>query len=116
MNITTSFPSKYLKAADLQGHTVEVKIDRVVLEEVGQGNDAEDKPVIYFQGKEKGIVLNKVNSSTIAGTYGDETDNWSGKPLSIYPDKTSFRGDIVPCLRVRVPDTEPDVADGEVPF
>ena len=116
MNITTSFPSKYLKAADLQGRTVEVRIDRVVLESVGQGNDAEEKPVIYFQGKEKGIVLNKVNSSTISSAYGDETDNWSGQPLSIYPDKTSFKGEIVDCLRVRVTAAEPAPAEGEVPF
>ena len=116
MNITTAFPSKFLKAADLKGHTVPVVIDCVVVEEVGNPDKPEQKPVLYFQGKDKGIVLNKINSTTISDAYGEETDDWSGKSLSLYPDKTPFNGKIVDCIRLRTPTSEPAVADGEVPF
>ncbi len=111
MNISTSFPSTFLKAGDLKGQTALVSMESVVLEKVGD----DEKPVLYFRGKDKGVVLNKTNSQMISASYGDETDNWVGQPLEIYPDKTSFKGDIVDCIRVRVP--APAAAEGEeAPF
>lgn len=115
MNIATAYPSKYLKAGDLQGHTVKVMIDRVVLEEIGQGDDTEHKPCLYFEGKEKGIVLNVTNGNAIAEHYGDETDDWGGRPLEVYPDKTQFKGKSVDCIRVRVPNSQPEQA-ADIPF
>lgn len=117
MNITTAFPSKYLKASDLQGRSVEVTIATIVMEEIGQGDDKQEKPVIYFVGKEKGIICNVINGKMIAESYGDETDDWVGQLVEIYPDKTSFKGDIVDCIRVRIPGTSPPAGDeGDVPF
>ena len=113
MNINDSFPSNWLKAGDLQGRALEVSISHVIEEEIGDGM----KPVLYFQGKTKGVVLNKTNAQMIAGAYGDETGAWEGKPLEVYPDKTPFQGKIVDCIRVRIP--APQVAEGEtsdVPF
>ena len=54
MRISAAFPSNYIKAADLQGRNVKVKIDRIEMEEVG----GEPKPSLYFLGKDKGMVLN----------------------------------------------------------
>jgi len=51
MKISEAFPSKYLKAADLNGTPVRVKIKYVALEDVGgQGNPEDTKPVISFTG------------------------------------------------------------------
>lgn len=116
MNINDSFPSNWLKSADLQGRAVQVQISHVTEEDIGDGV----KPVLYLQGKVKGVVLNKTNASMIANSYGDETEAWEGKPLEIYPDKTQFQGKIVDCIRVRVPAPEPEVEDdgtpAEIPF
>ena len=101
MRISSAFPSKYLKASDLQGREVQVKIDDVAIEVMEQAG--EEKPVLRFIGTEKGMVLNRTNSDTIANAYGDETDTWHGKPIVLFESTTSFGGRTVPCLRVRIP-------------
>ena len=63
---------KYLKAGDLQGRPVIVTIRDVVVETVGQGRDSEEKPVVCFVGKEKGLVLNTTNGNSIADEFGDQ--------------------------------------------
>jgi hypothetical protein len=100
MKISNAFPSKYLKASDLQDRSVPVTMSHVALEDVG---DSERKPVLYFQGKNKGLVLNKTNSRAIAGVYGDDTDHWDGKSLVLFPAMVDFRGDQVEAIRVRAP-------------
>jgi len=100
MNIQESFPSKYLKAADLKGRTVVVTIDRVEMEPVGQSRDM--KPVIYFAGKEKGMVLNKTNANKIMQiTASPVTEEWIGHRIALYPTETSYQGDQVDCVRVK---------------
>lgn len=97
MNIDSAFPSNFLKAADLQGHTAKVTMDRVQMEDIG----SDHKPVLYFRGKEKGLVLNKTNSTNIASQYGYETDGWVGKDVWLYETMVDFQGRSVPAIRVR---------------
>lgn len=99
MLISQAFPSEFLKAADLQDRTVTVVMDHVELKDVGDGT----KPVLYFQGKDKGLCLNKTNSNNIALVYGDDTDDWAGKELMLYPTMVDFQGRSVPAIRVKVP-------------
>lgn len=99
MLISSAFPSNYLKCADLQDRNVKVLIDRVEMEDIG----GDHKPILYFQGKDKGLVLNKTNSNNISIVYGDDTDNWTGRELILYPAMTDFQGKTVPCIRVRIP-------------
>lgn len=99
MKVSNAFPGKYLKAADLEGRTVRAVIERVELEDVGDDH----KPVLYFRGKEKGLVANKTNANTIAEIYGDEMNDWIGQPIEIFPSTTDYQGKRVPCLRVSVP-------------
>lgn len=103
MKIGAAFPSTYLKASDLQGRTVTVTMDRVIMEEVG----GEHKPVLYFQGTERGIVLNKTNSSIIAEMHGDETDDWVGKKIKLYPARVEFQGKIVDAIRIKLDTSAP---------
>jgi hypothetical protein len=105
MKIGAAFPSKYVKASDLpDGQFIPVTIASVVIENVaGDGQAETDKPVLYFSGKEKGLVLNKTNSSEISAAYGDETDDWAGKKILLYAATTPFNGKTVPCIRVKVP-------------
>lgn len=106
MKIGAAFPSTYLKAADLQGRHCAATMGRVLMEEIG----GEHKPVLYFQGHERGIVLNKTNSSIIAEMYGDETDDWEGKKIVIYPARVEFQGKIVDAIRVKLEAVQPPVA------
>ena len=100
MNIDSAFPSAYLKASDLGTSAPVVTIDRVEVEPVGR--DREMKPVVYFKGKEKGVVLNKTNSNMIATLTGSrDTDDWSGCQIRIYATTTEFGGETVECIRVK---------------
>ena len=101
-DIRGQFPSKYLKAADLNGAAVKVTIRDVQIENVGRTQDR--KPVVYFMGKDKGLVLNRVNSNKIAEIAGSfDTEDWGGTLIAIYPTETEFAGETVECIRVKAP-------------
>jgi hypothetical protein len=124
MKMSESFPSKWLRHVDLKGRTVRVCIDTVVTEKVGDDN----KPVIYFRDKSKGLGLNKTNANVIVKAYGDDTNGWPGKELELYPSETEYRGDTVDCIRLRAvatpaaptpapePEQPPPPDDDEIPF
>jgi hypothetical protein len=99
MKVSEVFPSKYIAAADLNNQNVRVTISRVEIEKIGD----DTKPVIYFKGKQKGLVCNKTNSKTIAQIYGDETDDWAGGELILFPIMTDYQGKPVEAVRVRAP-------------
>ncbi len=100
MNINGAFPSNYLKAADLQGRRVAISISHVAIEDIGDDH----KPVLYFIGKEKGMVLNKTNANMITEITGtDETDHWKGKAIVLYVAKVDFQGKRVDGIRVDYP-------------
>ena len=98
----TMFDSDYLFAFHLQGREVTLKIVRVESGLVkGEKGKKDRKPVVYFAGKEKGLALNKTNGKTIAGLYGNDTAQWIGKLVTLYPTTTEFGRETVDCIRVR---------------
>lgn len=99
MKISAAFPSNYLKAADLQDRAVRVVMERVAMEDIG----SDHKPVLYFEGKEKGLVLNKTNANNIAAAYGDDTNDWAGREIELFPTIVDFQGRSVDAIRVRAP-------------
>ncbi len=102
MRVSDAFPSKWLKVEDLNKKEVLVTIDRVVMEDVGSGDQAEEKPVLYFKNGKKGLPLNKTNAMTIGMVLEEEEMNlWSGHRVILYPAMTQFQGKPTPCIRVR---------------
>lgn len=100
MDINEQFPSKYLKAADLKGREVTVTIARIDMETIGQGGE-KPKPVLYFVGKEKGVVMNKTNAMNIAAGYGPETEAWHNMPVVLFPVWVDFQGKSTEAIRIR---------------
>jgi hypothetical protein len=97
------FDNKYLGSWDLpEGRDCSVVIERV---EAGvltsQGGRSDKKPIVFFEGKSKGMALNKTNAKAVAGMYGNDTRKWAGKPIAIYVTQTSSPEGVVPCIRVR---------------
>jgi hypothetical protein len=101
VKISEAFPSQYLKAADLDSDTT-YTIDRVEMETLGQGKNKEDKPVAYFRETDKSLALNKTNSNVISGLYGDDTDNWVGKRVTLYSTEVEFQGNMTLAIRIRM--------------
>ena len=86
MNINDLFPSRYLSGMDLQGPQ-NVIIDRVITETFKSfKTDADEtKPVIYFRGTSKGVIMSHQLAQQIAQIYGQEIEAWLGKPIQIFP-------------------------------
>lgn len=103
MHIDSAFPSKYLKASDLQGRNVTVKMGRVDQEKIGD----DTKLILYFQGKDKGMVLNKTNANNIASIHGGETEDWFGKDITLVEAMVDYQGKSVPAIRIRAPQRKP---------
>lgn len=97
--VSEAFPSKFISAPDLQGGTAVVTMSHVVMEKIGD----DQKPVLYFKGKQKGLVLNKTNAQAIAYAYGDEMDDWQGAQVELFTVMTDFQGKTVEAVRVRMP-------------
>lgn len=99
MKISEAFPSKYLKHADLQGREMKKRISYVEREQVGQ--NGEEKPVLHFVGEQRGLVLNKTNANSMVFAYGDDTEAWRGKEITLYPTRIDFKGRATDTIRVR---------------
>lgn len=97
MRITDAYESKYLSAADLQGSRVRVVMSHVEVEKMRDGTM---KPVLYFQGKKKGMALNKTNATAISKAYGDQTEAWSGMTIVLFEAIVDFQGEAKPAIRL----------------
>ena len=101
MNVDSLYPSKYLRADDVNGRELSGTIAGLEVEPIA--GDGKEKPVLYLTDHEQGLVLNKTNAQMIAHSYGKEVTNWIGKPIVLHRDMVQFQGKFVPCIRVRVP-------------
>jgi hypothetical protein len=85
MKSSELFPSKYLRALDLKGTEPILTIALVAMEELNDGH----KPIIYFEGKNKGVVLNRTNCAMLEFLFGDETDGWAGHKIQLFAAMTT---------------------------
>lgn len=97
MKLGDAFPSNFLKVDDLKGRRVNLTIDKVAMEKVGNDN----KLVAHFKETDKKLGLNKTNANMIAMLLGsDDTDEWNGSRITLKPDMTTYQGKPMPCIRV----------------
>lgn len=105
------FAHDYLCAADLKGRDVPLTISAVKAEDlrvVGGDTETARKVVIYFKetegrgpGEPKALVTNKTNCRTISELYGNNTEEWKGRRITLYPTTTKAFGKTVDCIRIR---------------
>ncbi len=100
------YPSKWLTAADLPEEGIIVTIRSMDIEKM---TDGAEKPVLYFDEIEKGLVLNKTNAGAISKMYGDETDAWEDERISLFPTFVDFKGEQVEAIRVKPKKPKPAV-------
>lgn len=112
MHASLLFPNEFLCAADLRDKDVTLTISRLSREELKTDKGDEPKWILYFQEMEerhrrdkstlnKRLVLNKTNAKSIAKVCGSETDDWSGKRITLYATTCKAFGEIVDCIRIR---------------
>jgi hypothetical protein len=113
MRADQAFLSKYLKSSDVKDKPRIAVISHVEQEQVGKGEDAQEKHVLYFEGDISPMVLNRTNWETIEDAFGD-SDDWPGHKLELKTARVQFQGKSVDGIRVDpivpkpAPKNEPD--------
>ena len=102
MRMRDALPGKYLVGDDLDGD-VTVTIERVVLEPFRDPRTrlATRQAVMYFLRAKRGLIVNRTNWRAIAELYGDESDNWTGKRITLISTMVDAYGKQTRAVRVR---------------
>jgi hypothetical protein len=95
------FPGRFLKAADLGNAKATAQIESVVIEQLEGDKGVEDKVLVSFVGKQKRLVLAKINGISLRAMFGSDVREWIGKRVTLYAT-----ADVMPlrrgeaCIRV----------------
>lgn len=109
MKVSDLYPTKYLRGSDLAGHAVAVTIENILLESFydQESRDNVKKPVLYFTGKSKGLILSKSLAYKLATILNsDDMDDWKGQPIVIFTEKRSVYGDVKDVFSARAAQPE----------
>jgi len=92
----------YLKAAHLpEGKTVIVTIDRIEFQELHpRPGQTEIKPVMYFKGKAKGLILTSTNQDFLKTTFGDEIPACYNQRVTLQPVQKKIAGRMVDTILI----------------
>jgi hypothetical protein len=115
------YDSSWIYAFDLKGRDVTVTIKEVRAAKIENGRErgekkTQRKPVLFFKESkdQRGLVLCKTNGKTIAAMYGNDTDAWIGKRVTLFPTVTdAFGQSNVECIRIRPKAPDKAKAPGE---
>jgi hypothetical protein len=104
------YGSKYLSVADLKDAEPRLRIGKVEICELREKNGTpKRKYVMWFEGTEKGLVINQTNAKKLADAYGKQPSKWIGQGIQLYSEETTFgKGVRVRPLRKPAPPAEPD--------
>jgi hypothetical protein len=58
-------------------------------------SDGSVKPVVKLEDEPMKLILNRTNANALATLYGNNTDNWNGKLIELYPTRTQFGSNIL---------------------
>jgi hypothetical protein len=95
MKMNDAYPSTYVKADQITS-PVEVVIDRVELCELGEDR----KPVVFFQGKDAGVVLSKSRFGQLVEIcQAEDSDDWRGSPVILTTEPSFYAGK--PCRALK---------------
>lgn len=93
MDANALVPGEYIKAAEFGSiipPTPTWAIRSVQIEKVPsmkkQGKDV-DKGIVYFREIERGWVMNRTNVECLKAMFGNETDGWVGKRVSLTKER-----------------------------
>src|SRR5262249_3453963 len=102
MKFSEEFPSKYLRATDVQalGPPVRVTMTNIDKETTARG----DKMlVLFFAELGKGMLFKKGNAKVLGQRYGDDMNGWEGQPPDFFVGRQEFAGKIYAVIRLQPP-------------
>ena len=85
------YGSKYYSVPDLHGETPRHRIGKVVPAELKEKDGTiKRRYLVYFDGVEKALVLNKTNAQKLAAAYGKNHAKWVGMEVELYAEMTGL--------------------------
>jgi hypothetical protein len=127
-DLDSCYGSKYLSAADLGDRKIKARLADIRKVQMRQDNGASRvKFVLFFDGIDKGVVLNQTNKTVLVDALGRNPASWIGATVGLAAESVQFGGKTVRGLRVRVlhkpaalsaapPAPKPTPDDAEVPW
>ena len=105
------FPSRFMKAADVNKESPVLTIADINLEVIGEDN--QEKLVLSFLQTNKELVLNRTNSNNLQTIYGEGPNGWIGKHVELYTTFVDFRGKSIEAVRIKpqIPTESPPVLE-----
>ena len=100
MKITTG---RFLKNEEFTEEGKVLYISKVEYANIAKENEEKNmKHCVSFEDNEKPLVLNSTNKAVLLQLFGDESDEWEGKPILVCCDPTvSYQGSITGGLRLK---------------
>lgn len=102
MHYEALFKGAYIQAVEFGGKAPTMTIrglDVVDLED--DNGKPKPKGVIWFRETDRGWVLNRTNAQCLAAMFGDETDGWIGKRVTLVSEIVSVGREKKPGIRVK---------------
>lgn len=100
------YPGRFIKAADLKGKNVTLKIASVKIEELIGDKGPKIKGIISFEKTEKALALNRTNGICLKAMFGKKVQEWVGHRVTLMPSEWNGED----CIRIfGSPDIEADM-------
>ena len=114
MKVGKYVAGRFLKGMDLEQEFTTMTIDHAD-EETLMG---EAKLVLYFEEEDRGVVLNKINTRRLIEAFGDDSDDWIGKRITLYTEPVDFNGKVTDAIRLKKAKSQaaPVEQDQNIPF
>lgn len=102
-SVSELYPSRWVKAADLNDKAVTVKVTDVKVEPVHTpGGETKTAAVLAFEGKQKRLILNKTQCRAMVAITGSEQfDDWVGINVQLVPAKAPNGKDTITIQDIR---------------
>ena len=95
------FKSDYVTALELGDKTPTLTIDDVrIVKLEGEDGTSKDRGVVYFKETKRGWVLAKTNALCLSAMFGDNTDDWKGKHVTLFSQMVQVGKEKKPGIRV----------------
>jgi hypothetical protein len=105
------YGSKYFSVPDLKGHRPRRTIGKVEVAELKEKDGTtKRKRIIYLEGEDKPLVLNKTNATKLAMAFGKESADWIRARVELYSEMTSLGKEGVRLQPLRSVSKAPPVA------
>jgi hypothetical protein len=119
------YGSKYFSVPDLKGERPRRTIGKVEVADLKEKDGStKRKRIIYLEGEDKPLVVNKTNATKLALAFGKESSEWIGARVELYSEMTNLGKEgvrlqplrtVVKAPTPKPPAIDPDM-DDEVPF